>query len=99
MYDFDYSNVMTTISATTTTLIDDPDRVTPKVTCVLYEATKDAIKIINTAATPTYMCDYYLKDDQTEAITQIGAPSFIGNDGTTAIATPTYECLRCPIGK
>jgi hypothetical protein len=29
LYDYDYSNVMTTITSTTSYLIDDPDRVTP----------------------------------------------------------------------
>lgn len=99
MWDYDYSNVQTTIASTSTTLIDDPDRVTPVVTCVAYDSTKDAIKIINTSATPTYMCDYYNKVDQAEAtMTFLDSPSMIATGGG-AMATPTYECMRCPIGK
>lgn len=60
LYDYDYTNVMTTITSTTTTLIDDPDRVTPLVSCVAYSAAADVIKLINTSASPSYMCDYYV---------------------------------------
>ena len=51
---------MTSIGTTTTQLIDDPDRVSPKVSCVTYAAASDAIKVINTTATPTMTCDYYV---------------------------------------
>lgn len=59
LYDFDYSNVITNITDSTTQLIDDPDRVTPKVTCAAYDATTDAIKVLVSSATPTKICEYY----------------------------------------
>jgi hypothetical protein len=70
---------MTTISSTTSSLIDDPDRVTPKVSCVAFDATKDAIKIINSGASPTNICDYYsaTKNTYTGDLSFIAAPSLI----------------------
>ena len=100
MFDYDYSNVMTTITSTTSNLIDDPDRVTPKVECVAYDSTKDVIKLINTNATPAYMCDYYIVNAASGAgdLNVINLPGLLAHGGG-ALATPAYECLRCPIGK
>lgn len=97
-FDYDYSNVIPKITSTTTQMIDDPDRVTPKVACALFDATKDVQKIIDTASTPTNMCDYYVKNNQANTL----APD-AGIDHTTtaygAGGVTLYECLRCPIGK
>lgn len=90
IHDYDYSNVITTVTSTTTNFIDDPDRVTPVVACVNYTAATDAINYITGTApvstTPT--CEYYMKNKSVSS-----AVVFIDGGGNDI-----YECLKCPIG-
>lgn len=85
-----YSNVNTNVTATTTQFVDDPDRVSPEVTCLSFSNDNDIIKYI-TGTTPTRtapMCDYYTKS-KNEA-----GNLYVGGAGNNDL-----ECMKCAHGK